>query len=374
MRLLQFHAENFRNIACQSIRFSEGVNLLLGENAQGKTNVMEGIYFFSRGKSHRGSSDKEMTRFGAQGMRIGIDYEDSMGKNSLTYAFADGQRKRMKNGYKLDRVTDMVGSFRAVLFCPDHLGLVKAGPEERRRFLDIGISSCNSAYLKYYANYKSALEERSCLLKMMQKGLFAEPSELSAWSESLAEYSSYLYLMRRDYAARIAKHAAAFLHDMTDGGEIMRAELVTDITDDDGALTREQVRERYLRIYSEQTAREIAAGTTLFGPSRDELEIYLGDKRARHFASQGQQRSVVLALKSAEGEVCREITGEHPVYLFDDVLSELDAGRRAFVLSGMAGKQLILTSCNRHDGLCDTGNVIEVANGEYHASIDRENG
>ena len=374
MRLVEFRAENFRNIVSETIRFSEGVNLLLGENAQGKTNVMEGIYLFSRGKSHRGSSDKEMLRFGADGFHLGIDYEDETGKNTLTYAFADGQRKRTKNGYKLDRVTDMVGCFRAVLFCPDHLGLVKAGPEERRRFLDIGISSCDNAYLKYYASYKRALEERSCLLKMMQKGFFVEPSELAAWSESLAEYSSYVYLMRRDYAKKIAKHAAAFLRDMTDGSEVMRAELVTDITHDDGTLTRNEVREKYLAVYNEQTAREIAAGTTLFGPSRDELEIYLGDKKARHFASQGQQRSVVLALKSAEGEVCREITGEHPVYLFDDVLSELDAGRRAFVLSGMAGKQLILTSCNRHDGLCDTGNVIEVANGEYHASIDRENG
>lgn len=369
MRLLEFCAENFRNIASAKIRFGSGVNLLLGENAQGKTNVMEGIYLFSRGKSHRGSSDREMLRFGSESFHIGIEYEDAVGKNALTYAFADGQRKRTKNGYKLDRVTDMVGSFRAVLFCPDHLGLVKAGPEERRRFLDIGISSCDSAYLKYYASYKKALEERSCLLKMMQKGFFVDQSELVAWSESLAEYSSYIYLMRRDYSEKIARHAAAFLYEMTDGTEIMRADLVTDITDDDGALGREEIRERYLRVYSEQTAREIAAGTTLFGPSRDELEIYLGDKRARHFASQGQQRSVVLALKSAEGEVCRQITGEHPVYLFDDVLSELDARRRAFVLSGMKDKQLILTSCNRHDGLCDSGNVIEVEDGTYRSSL-----
>ena len=366
MKLLSFQAQNFRNIENETIEFSDGVNLLLGENAQGKTNVMEGIYLFSRGKSHRGSADREMLRFGEEHFRIGIEYEDKTGKGSLSYAYADGQRRRMKNGYKLDRVTDMVGSFRAVLFCPDHLGLVKAGPEERRRFLDIGIASCNAAYLKYYASFKRALEERNCLLKLAQKGYYAETDELRAWSVSLAGYSSYLYLFRKEYAEKIAKYATRFLHEMTDGEEAMRIEFLSDIKEEGELLSREEIERRYLEVYTEQITREIAAGTTLYGPSRDELDIFIGERRARHYASQGQQRSVVLALKSAEGEVCRELTGEYPVYLFDDVLSELDARRRAFVLSGMEGKQIIISSCNRHDGLCDTGRVIEVKSGTYH--------
>ena len=204
MELKYFKALNYRNITQCNIPFSPGVNLLLGENAQGKTNVTEGIYLFSRGKSHRGASDKEMTRFGEDGFTVEIGYTGGTGEHTLSYTYYKGERRRMRDGIRLERVTEMLGNFRSVLFCPDHLTLVKGGPEERRRFLDVGISGAHDAYIKYYSSYKNALEQRNALLKRASRGDAVDREELFAWSHYLAEYASYIYMYRKEYCESIA--------------------------------------------------------------------------------------------------------------------------------------------------------------------------
>ena len=170
MIIKRFRAENFRNIEKCDIEFADGVNLLHGKNAQGKTNCLEGIYIFSRGKSFRGRDDSELIKFGEEGFRISIEYEDKYGDETLEYALFGKERLRKKNGYKINKITEMVGSFKCVLFYPDNLGLVKGGPDERRNFLNVASSACFPAYMKHYADYKSALENRNCILKFMQKG------------------------------------------------------------------------------------------------------------------------------------------------------------------------------------------------------------
>ena len=159
MILKRFYLKDFRNIPEATIEFHDGVNLLFGSNAQGKTNAIEGIYLFARGKSFRKAKESDLVRFGSEGFRAEIEFETKMGGHSLSYATYGNERRRMKNGYKIDKVTEMIGSFRAVLFTPDHLGLVKDGPEERRAFLDVAICQCKPYYLSAYTNYKKALEQ-----------------------------------------------------------------------------------------------------------------------------------------------------------------------------------------------------------------------
>ena len=363
MIIKQFSATSFRNIEKCDISFKPGLNLLHGKNAQGKTNALEGIYIFSRGKSFRAREDGELVSFGRDGFHIRIGYEDSSGDCTLEYSLYGKDRQRKKNGYKLKGVSEMLGSFRSVLFYPDNLEIVKGGPEERRSFLNVAISQCYPSYIKCYSDYKKALENRNCLLKLTQKGLFVDEKEIESWSYSMADYASYIYAMRSEYIKRIAPHAEKILGEISGGEEkitlLYDADIEGDITD------RAAVRDGYYRLLTQNREKECAVGISLYGPHRDDLKIKISGLDSRLYASQGQQRSIVLALKLAEGEVVREITGEYPVYLFDDVLSELDEKRREYVLSELGGRQIIITSCESEEYERYGANIIEVSGGKY---------
>lgn len=361
MIIKSFRAQNFRNIEKCSLEFDGSVNLLLGENAQGKTNAVEGIYLFARGKSFRRGDERDLVRFGAEGFNLSIEYEDRDGKNTLEYSVFGRERRRRKNGYKIARAAEMIGSFKAVLFCPDDLTLVKGGPDERREFLNVAISQCYPSYVNIYSDYKKALENRNAILKAASKGLYFDESELSAWSESLAEYASHIYIQRKDYIKKLEVYAKAFMSEISDGKEELTMEYKSDIESKED-ISRNEIKEEYSRIFKENLLKERAAGVTLYGPHREDILISLNGKDSRVFSSQGQQRSIVLSLKMAEGEVSRELFSEYPVFLFDDVLSELDEKRQNYVLDGMKNRQIIITSCER---LRTAGRVIEVKGGVF---------
>ena len=363
MIIKNFSAAGFRNIAKCSISFDKGLNLLHGKNAQGKTNALEGIYVFARGRSFRAREDSELVRFGSDGFNLKIEYEDKNGDQTLEYSLYGRDRLRKKNGYKLKSVSEMLGSFRAVLFYPDNLEIVKGGPEERRDFLNVAISQCYPEYIKYYSSYKKALENRNCLLKAIQKGLYADENEIFSWSEVMAEYASFIYLMRDEYIERLSPYVTKISNEISDGRETVNISYGADIPS--GIRDRAEVKKEYINIFSSSLDREKAAGVSIHGPHRDDVKITVNGLDSRIYASQGQQRSVVLSLKLAEGEVIREICGEYPVYLFDDVLSELDAGRREYVLSGLLGKQIIITSCESEEYESLGARIIEVTEGDY---------
>ncbi len=367
MKLKRFFAKDFRNIAEVEINFHDGVNLLFGSNAQGKTNAIEGIYLFARGKSFRKAKENDLIRFGCEGFRAGIEFETELGLQTLSYAVFGAEKKRMKNGYKIDRASEMIGSFRAVLFTPDHLGLVKDGPEERRAFLDVAICQCKPYYLSAYTNYKRALEQRNCLLRMMGKGMAVDINEVYAWSKSLAEYAAPIYLERRDYILRLEKHAKETMRQISDEREELSLIYKSDISYDGNDLQR--IKEAYYELFVSDIQREAANMGTLFGIGRDDMEILINGRRARAFASQGQQRSVVLALKLAEGEACLELSGEYPVFLFDDVLSELDEKRRAYLLSKREDRQIIITSCEKKEIADFSESLIRVSDGAFTEQI-----
>ncbi len=361
MQLRRFSAKNYRNIAEADILFSPGMNLLSGENAQGKTNVLDAIYTFARGRSFRGSTDPEQVKFGESGFRIAIDYQSEGREHSLSFAFENGRRERKKNGYTLGGLSEMIGSFRAVLFYPEHLSLVKGGPAERRAFLNIAISQLDPLYIKRLAAYGKRLEERNFLLKTASRGGYLDRELLDSFSFGMATDAAYIHGKRVSYLLSLSPHAAAFATRLSGGRESLSLAYAASLPEGgEGDLAA-----AYYRLFTENLARETAAGTTLFGPQRDDMEILIGDKPARVFGSQGQQRTVVLALKLGEGEVSREYTGEYPVYLFDDVLSELDEGRRLSVLSCGGDRQMIVTGCEKRLLGGYEAHEIRVAGGTY---------
>ena len=363
MKIKSFKAKNFRNIEECNIEFSEGVNLLYGNNAEGKTNILEGIYVFSRGRSFRAREDSEMVKFSEDGFNINIKYETLLGEESLEYSLFGKERLRKKNGYRINKITDFVGNLKAVLFYPDNMNLVKGSPEERRSFLNIAISQYDPLYLRYYQGYKKTLENRNCTLKFLQKGFPVDREELFAWSRTLSEYASLIYLLREEYVEKLKYYSKIFSLDISGGREKITLFYECDI--ENGLRDKDLIKEKYEKVFSENIEREILAGTTLFGPHRDDLKIDINGKDSRLFASQGQQRSIVLSLKLSEGEIIKEVFGEYPVFLLDDVLSELDSKRRKYLLDKKGEKQIIITSCQSEELKAIADKTIEVSGGTY---------
>lgn len=368
MKAKKISLSGFRNIENATVSFSPDITFLLGNNAQGKTNILEALYLFARGKSFRGATDKEMTSFGREGYSVSLTYESENREEELFVSAFGREKQRKKNGISLEKQSELIGSFRAVMFSPDDLQMVKGSPSERRHFLDVAISQCYPVYIPVYAAYKKNLEERNALLKAMQKGFFYDEDMLAVYSEKLSLYAADIYLYRQAYVERLAQKAKEVVTELSSGRETLSLFYRSDM---DGYKEREtdksRLIERYHHIFSAHTDRERAAGMTLFGIHRDELEIFLSGISAKDFGSQGQQRSAVLALKMAEGIVSGEITGERPVYLFDDVLSELDDGRRRFLLSGMKGCQFVVTGCEMSvlSEITDGVKVVSVKGGKF---------
>lgn len=356
---------DFRNIEHACIEFDAGVNILCGENAQGKTNLLEAIGFAAIGKSFRTAHDEEMLRFGGACAEVSLDFTDSQRRQNITIRMMNGRRKHIEqNGIKLGRVSDIVGAFRTVLFCPEHLSLIKDGPVERRNYLDVALSQLYPVYLKSLQRYNQILKQRNQLIRNAEEDRRTFDATVEFWSEQLAHEAAVISRYRYRYLQRIAEHMEVCFREMTGERErpsavyVGSAKQAPEEYDD-----TERTEQAYKTLLSAHYDREIGAGSTLWGTHKDDIEILLNGKPARQFASQGQQRSLALAMKLAEGEVCAEICGEKPVFLFDDVFSELDASRRAYLSGKITDRQVIITTCEP-SGIIG-GKMIAVENGRF---------
>lgn len=327
---------NFRNIESAEIKPKRDVNILYGNNAEGKTNALEGMYMFANGRSFRSAKERELIRFGENITAIKLRYTDRKRSHELEVRFSDnGKRLFRINGVSVVRLSEFIGHFRAVVFCPQHLSIVKEGPSVRRVFLDSAISQINPGFIKTLQKYGCILEQRNSLIKNFYENPVSFKETIDVWSEQLAAEAAKISAERMRYVVRLNEKLEILFKDMTRGTEVPALNYV-----------KERTAEEYLRLLTCSREREIKAQTTLYGSHRDDMEILLNDREARLYASQGQQRSIAIALKIAEGEMSKEYTGEYPVFLFDDILSELDEKRRDFILGGLAGKQVIITSCD----------------------------
>lgn len=361
---------NFRNISECSLEFCDGINILAGENAQGKTNLLEAVFYASVGRSFRASSSNEMISFGKKTATVSIDYQSDKKEradNITVQLFSDKKKTVEKNHLRVERLSDIVGSFRSVLFCPEHLSLIKDGPLERRTYLDIAISRINPKYIRSLQRYSYFLKQRNALIKSAVANREVFDATVDLWSEQLAAEASEISFYRVEFLKRVSKIVSTCFEDMTGKKEsveiIYRGSASLDAED---YLDRDTVKQKYISLLASAHDREIFVGSTLWGIHKDDIEIKINGKNARSFASQGQQRSLALALKLAEGEICKEEFGDYPVFLFDDVLSELDDTRRDYMICFAKGKQVIITTCEMKvvEGLAADKKIL-VVNGTY---------
>ncbi len=356
---------DFRNIEKACIEFDSGVNILCGENAQGKTNLLEAISLASIGKSFRTSHDEEMIRFGEQSCEVSLDFTDSVRKQNITVRMMEGKRKHIEqNKVKVGRVSDIVGVFRTVLFCPEHLSLIKEGPGERRNYLDIALSQLYPVYIKSLQKYNQILKQRNQLIRDAQENRKIFDDTIEFWSSQLSHEAALISRYRYRYLLGAAAHIGDCFHEMMGEKEKPTALYCgSSKQDPEEYEDLERTEHRYMELLMSHHDREIGAGSTLWGIHKDDIEILLNGKPARQYASQGQQRSLALSMKLAEGEMCASVCGEKPVFLFDDVFSELDSVRRGYLSGKIKDRQVIITTCEPF-GIAG-GKMIRVKKGSF---------
>lgn len=363
MIVTQLKLQNFRNYESCDLRPDPGLNVLFGNNGQGKTNIIEAIYMCSCARSHRTPKDSDLIRHGQNFYSIDLSYqsnfneiatdayEEELGITYKTLQTIDNYTKRYerilsRDQIRLDRTSDFIGLFHAVMFAPEDLQLIKEGPSVRRRFLDLLISQISPVYFRNLQIFARLLRQRNTLLKQFRDNeLYKEDNvvqQLAIWDEQYSQCAAQIIAERLTVIDRIAFTAAEIHSRISGGKENLTFKYRTQSGIDISKSTDEIAEVIYQRL-SRTRADDIFRGNTSCGPHRDDFDIYLNDLPLKHFGSQGQQRTAVLAMKMAELEFIRHKTHEAPVLLLDDVMSELDINRRELLLSSLQHVQIFVT-------------------------------
>lgn len=331
---------DFRNYREQEITFCPGINVIYGNNAQGKTNLLEAVYLFSHGKSPRAKTDAEMIRFGEKFFRLSLGFSDrNRSHTAQIQVTAEGKKSIKVNNVAIGRLSQLMRYLNVVMFSPQDLEIVKGSPSVRRRFLDEAISQLYPGYLSALSEYHKALSQKNSLLKMLRQAHISQDAVLSVWNEQLAVSGSQIVRYRQEFLSDMAKAASEF------HAEISKEKLKIDYTPSiDCGIIEKEAQEIFLSRLEANQAREIEAGAAQIGIQRDDFKISVSEKEARLFASQGQQRTAVLSLKLAQTEYVHRIREEYPVLLLDDIMSELDIHRREYLSERIQKKQVLLTS------------------------------
>lgn len=337
--------DGFRNLQAGSLSPAPGVNLFYGRNAQGKTNLLEIFWFFTGGHSFRGAKDAETVTFGREQASLTMDFT-AEGREQQAEIVIGRRRVATLNGVKQPAASRLAGHFCAVVFSPAHLALVRDGPESRRRFLDAAYCQLRPGYLRVLSDYQRALSQRNALLRELRCACGITPlsEQLAVWNDHLALTGARVFAARSAYVRRLAPAAAAIYAGIAGGKEELTLCYRSAIGDE--TVPPAEAGRRLAALLRDSEAADRAAGFSTVGPHRDDLEVTIAGQPARVYGSQGQQRSAVLALKLAEASILREETGEQPVALLDDVMSELDEGRQDYLLNHIHGWQVFVTCCD----------------------------
>ena len=333
MQITELTLRSYRSYETLHLAFDPGVQIFLGANAQGKTNIIEALYYAAFGRSHRTSSDAELIRVGADGAYIGLSFRRHDVPGELSFTFARGARRRITYAGESLRQRDLVGLLPMVLFSPEDLFLVKGAPALRRRYLDAELSQASPAYYGELLRYTRILKQRNAVLKDIRERL-AAPDDLPPWDAQLARSAAYIVTRRIAAVAQLGALSARVQAVLAAGEELTLAYEIAgagaeDFAEDD---MTESLHLWYNKMLCEGRARDIARAATGVGPHLDDLVLRVGGMSLRSYGSQGQQRTGALALKLAELFYLQENIGEAPILLLDDVMSELDADRRRALL------------------------------------------
>lgn len=355
MYIKRLRLKDFRNYKDLDIEFDSKVNILLGKNAQGKTNLLEAIYTTSMGKSFRTGRDSEMIRFGADFLRIEATAIKDGEELLVEIAVSEDNKGVKIDGVKALKNSDLLENIYTVIFSPEDLKIVKDEPEKRRRFIDREICQLKLSYYMNLAAYKKALAQRNALLKERN----VEEDNLAVWDQSLAHYGQQLIAERRKFVTKLDEISRDLHKSITNGKEDLEIVYEPNCQGD------------LLEKLSKTHNLDIIKRSTGAGPHKDDLKLSVNGIDIRHYGSQGQQRTAALSLKLAELKLIKEETGEDAVLLLDDVLSELDGERQTFLINSLGNVQLFITTAELTDKVSNNlpeGKILFVTDGNVRQS------
>lgn len=345
MNVTRLAFEEFRNLNNDEIFPCDTINVIYGSNAQGKTNLLEAVWLFTGGHSFRGTKDAELPRLvngkNSDSAKISMSLFTEGREQKLELMLKSGRRSSVINGVEKKSGSALIGKFCAVIFSPEHLLLVKEGPQRRRAFIDGALCQAKPAYARVLASYNKALSQRNALLKDIVRHPELKDT-LDIWDERLVHFGTQVVLERMEFCNRLAPKAAQIYAGIAKERETVEFGYSTQCAGE----TPTEVAQELSRALQNAQNNDIRLGFTSVGPHRDDLSVTINGLSARTYGSQGQQRSIVLALKLAEADLLFEKTGERPVILLDDVMSELDMSRRDYLLNHLNDRQVFITCCD----------------------------
>ena len=322
---------NFRNYANQEIKLNKNLNIFYGENAQGKTNIIESIFLASIGKSFRSKKDSELIKFGESFARIEIDFHKSDRDGNIEIGISNKKNINI-NKIKIKKLSDLLGNINTVIFTPDDINILKGGPQNRRKFLDIMISQLRPNYMHILSLYNKTLEQRNNYLKQI-KTEKKDENLLDIWDEKLIDYGIKIYEYRNEFLEKIKNKIKNIHKGITSDKEEIEIEYISDA----------KTRQNFINELKSRRKLDIIKGYTTKGVHRDDFIIYINKKEVGTFGSQGQNRTAMLSLKLSELQVIYDDIGEYPILLLDDFMSELDSKRRESFLNNIKDIQVIIT-------------------------------
>lgn len=367
MILKEVTLQNFRNYPSLSVSFSDGINVFLGENAQGKTNLMEAIYALALARSPRTSNEKEMIRWQEDSAKITGKIQKRVSTFPLEIIFSKKGKIAKVNHLEQKKLSQYIGQLNVVLFAPEDLNLVKGAPANRRKFLDMELGQMNPVYLHDLVQYQRILKQRNLYLKQLVTGKAKDEVYLDVLTEQLAILGADLLVYRLQFIKKLEAWAQPLHKEISLEREELTIAYKSNVELSD-EMDKDALFLKLMEAFKQGKSRERDQAVTLFGPHRDDLVFQVNGRNVQNFGSQGQQRTTVLSLKLAEIECMNEVLGEYPILLLDDVLSELDDERQTHLLKAIEKKVQTFLTTTSLDGIkknkIDEPTIYHIKNGE----------
>lgn len=343
MKIESIRLKNYRNYKDVNINFSGKKNILLGDNGQGKTNILEAIFLCATGRSHRTARDIELVKHEEDGFFICLNINVNRLSRKIEIAYKNSEKKRIKiNEIPIKKIGELIGNINVVLFSPEDLLVIKEGPGGRRRFVDITLSQLKPSYFHELQQYIKILAQRNTLLKDIEKSKHFEDT-LEVWNKSLASTGSRIIRYRNEYIEKLSLKSKKYHMMLSENSEELDIKYAPNI-EINKDMTISEIEERFINKINEKKRIEIIKGMTLVGPQRDDIEVLLNGDNLKAYGSQGQQRTAVLSMKLSEIEIIKEDSGEMPILLLDDVMSELDEKRMSKLIENVGEVQTFITT------------------------------
>ncbi|WP_407888344.1 DNA replication/repair protein RecF [Levilactobacillus sp. N40-8-2] len=366
MYLQELQLRHFRNYPSANLELGPGINVLLGENAQGKTNLLEAIYVLALTRSHRTANDHDLVNWEAKTAKVSGRVVKSVGSVPLELTFSRQGKRAKVNHLEQARLSQYIGQLNVILFAPEDLAIVKGAPTVRRRFMDMEFGQMNPRYLYNLSQYRTLLKQRNRYLKDLQHKQNRDLLFLSVLSDQLAAYGAEIIAQRLRMLHKLEHWAQAIHAEISQQKEELTFHYATQVPEDQ-LTDPDTICAALTQLYKEHQDKELYRGTTLVGPHRDDLYFRVNGKNVQTFGSQGQQRTTALSVKLAEIDLMKEETGEYPVLLLDDVLSELDDARQTHLLKAIQDKVQTFITTTSLSGitrqLIKDPTIFHVANG-----------